>query len=392
MKRNYKQTLNDKKLIYVLNSYSNNSVQHFFHVINLLETMASEGGIEIALVIEKCEDKPIIQNPRIHIYAQKNKNKVMRALEFMKIVRNLVKDGYSKIFIRISTIAALLSYYCVHNLGAEIFFWISGAAFEINRQQPIKKRIAWYLKSYLPYCFVKRNVDYFVTGPEFMVDYYATSGKVKREKICLLYNDIDIKRFDVPTLLEKNALKKELGLNEKNVYILLVHRFSNIRKTAYYLEKIIDFLSDRKDLELIMIGSGPEEKVLKLKIEQSGLKNIRMLGSKPNAIIQKYYKACDIFINPSYVEGFPRVILEAMASGMPIVTTDAGGTSDLFEKAGKQQEYIVDVNDNQRFTEKLKDLVENKSIWAVLGQENREAVKKFSTENVAKMYINTIWR
>ena len=51
----------EKKLIYILNSYSKNSAQHFYHVVHLLETMADQ-GVDITLVIEKATDIPEVGN------------------------------------------------------------------------------------------------------------------------------------------------------------------------------------------------------------------------------------------------------------------------------------------------------------------------------------------
>lgn len=60
----------EKKMIYIMNHYSNNSVQHFYHILNLLNTIADK-GVEIALVIEKCENTPEINNKNITVICQK---------------------------------------------------------------------------------------------------------------------------------------------------------------------------------------------------------------------------------------------------------------------------------------------------------------------------------
>lgn len=378
----------NRKMIYVLNHYASNSVQHFFHVINLLEKIA-DNGIEIALIIEKCEDLPEIRHKNIHVYAQKEKKKGRRARELYRIVKKLINEGYKKIYIRISIMATLIICKCAHKYGAEVYYWQSGDAFSFYDHLTFPYNIRWKIKSYIPYYFVKESVDYFVTGPETMLDYYAAEGKVKREKLRLLYNDIDTERFHSVTEEEKNEIKKQLGLEEKKTYILQVHRFSDYRKTDFYIPYIMETFRDREDLILLIIGSGAEENIIRQKIRHSGLNNIQMLGSKPNAMIQNYYKACDIFINPSNSEGFPRVVIEAMASGKPVVATAAGGTRDLFSKV--QKPFIIDVENREEFREKLQKMLDDTDLQRKCMEANLEQVKKYATENVAKMYIELLW-
>lgn len=379
----------DKKLIYVLNHYSKNSVQHFFHVINLLEKIA-DNGVKIALVIEKCDDIPEIQHKNIKVYAQKERKKIKRVIELYKIIKKLVNNGYKKIYIRISVAATLITCRCAHRYGAEVYYWQSGDAFAFYQNQPFPKNMIWNIKSYIPYYFIKESVDYFVTGPEYMTSYYATEGHVKKEKIRLLYNDISIERFNVVSREQQCKIRESLNLDKDKIYILQIHRFSDYRKTEYYIPYIVELLKDRENIVLLIIGSGGEEDIIRERVKQSGIKNIQMLGSKPNAIIQDYYKACDIFINPSNSEGFPRVIIEAMASGKPIVATAAGGTRDLFTEI--QQPFIVDVEDREGFRQKLHEMIEDVELQKKCSLANRERVRKYSSENVAKMYISMLWR
>jgi glycosyltransferase involved in cell wall biosynthesis len=101
------------------------------------------------------------------------------------------------------------------------------------------------------------------------------------------------------------------------------------------------------------------------------------------------YRIADVFIHPTYNEGFPRVILEAMAAGLPIVTTDAGGTAELL--GPRQQQFVVKRADRVAFAGKLAELLASPELWPVLGTENLKAVERFSTENVARMYEEVLF-
>lgn len=378
----------ERKLIYILNSYSKNSVQHFFHVMHLLECIADQ-GVVIALVIEKCEDEPKIRNKNITVIPQREKIKWKRAIELYRIIRNLVKhQGYRKIFVRISKYAAIISKLVCRSRG-EVYYWLSGASLEFYKGLPWPERIKYYIKDYSVYKLVTSMVDYFVTGPEYMVDYYATVGCVKKGKIRLLYNDIDTSRFKVVSDEEKIALRDELGVRRDAIVILLLHRYSNVRRTPFYIPYVLSGLREKNNIEVIMIGDGPEKDIVEAAIKRSGLTFVRMLDSQPNSTVQKYYQACDIFINPSWTEGFPRVIIEAMACGKPIVATAAGGTRDLFGEM--QQTYIVETDDRDGFADALDEMVGNAQLRDQCGNENLERVRRYDTQSVAKMYVELFW-
>ena len=189
-----------------------------------------------------------------------------------------------------------------------------------------------------------------------MVNYYSQSLKISKERILMLYNDVDISRFTVCSEIKKKELRKKLKISIDEYIILMVHRLSPVRKTDMYIPKILEseFWQDKK-VRLLIIGDGPERNLLeKLTKESIAGEKISFLGAKANRNLQEYYAVADMFINPSYTEGFPYVILEAMASGLPIVATDAGGTKDLF--GNLQKKYIVEKTNVKLFAMKIQEL------------------------------------
>jgi glycosyltransferase involved in cell wall biosynthesis len=384
--------LNKNKLIYILNQYSVNSSTHFYHVINLLETMANM-GIEIALIIEKCDDMPEITNPNIKLFAQSSQQKWLRPFELSNIIFKLHKQGFSNIFIRISWVAAVVSIITSFFTKQKTFYWLSGqGGFEYYNSLKInKKKIKLFFTSRLSFYFIKKFVYRFVTGPESMKNYFIKEGGVDANKIMILYNDIDIKRFNTLDDRDKEKLKLKLKLPSNKKIIFFAHRFSPVRKTLYYLPFVFENFSEmiNEDYIIIIAGSGPEEKqVINAMIKTCSIEQLIFLGNIPNAIIQEYYQVADIFINPTYAEGFPRVLIEAMASGLPIVSTDAGGIRDIL--GPEQSRYMVEKDDRISFAKKLVELSNNSKERTLLKNENLRTVQKFSTQAVAEMYIKKI--
>jgi glycosyltransferase involved in cell wall biosynthesis len=144
------------------------------------------------------------------------------------------------------------------------------------------------------------------------------------------------------------------------------------------------------DFILLFLGSGPDKVIVEELFKSSGISNnVIFLGDVPNFEIQSFYQTADIFINPTFAEGFPRVLLEAMACGLPIVTTDAGGIGDILGIS--QQHFMTPRDDSKLFSEKLNILLHSKSEQIKLSNENLVSVKRFYTKEVAKMYRDLLF-
>ncbi|WDF57136.1 glycosyltransferase family 4 protein [Mucilaginibacter sp. KACC 22063] len=385
--------LGNRRLIYILNHYSKNSVQHFFHVVNLLYEIADH-GVEIALVIEKCDGQPDINHPNVLVIPQQAKGALKRRTELYSILTKLCKQGYHKCFIRISTTAALTAIAVSLKQRLEVYYWHSGTVKEFNDEQPFGlKKIKNYFKSTLPFSMVKKYTTWFVTGPESMKAYYEKVHHIDGNKIKVLYNDIDINRFNTATDEEKINLKKELDIPLDRKIILFVHRLSPVRKSLFYMPYVLEKFYEQQEnhvYQSILIGEGNEKPELERMVVKAGLQDkVFILGGKPNNIIQKYYQVADIFINPTYAEGFPRVLIEAMATGLPVVTTDAGGIADILGQ--QQQAFMVNKDNRDDFAIKLSSLAADEEMRLRLKNENLETVKRFSTPVVAQMYIDVIF-
>jgi len=359
--------------------------------MNLLEKIADQ-GVEIALVIEKCEDIPSISHVNIKVVPQRNVSAVMRTMELFMILRRLIKEGYTSTFVRVSVNSAIISIVASLFGHSKTFYWQSGTTYDVDKNKPFIQRIIWMLKSRSKMLFIKTFIHRFVTGPESMVDYYVTTLRVPRKRMLLLYNDIDVSRFVQPNTIQKVTVREELGYTENQKIILMVHRLSPVRMTDKYIPEIIndDFFKEN-DIKLIIVGDGPEKIVLEKKLDEYKLNDfVDFVGSVPNSMIEKYYAIADLFINPSFTEGFPRVVIEAMACGLPVVATNAGGTVDIFSE--RQKQYVVDKRDVPSFRNAIKELLSDETLLSSLSEENLMRVKRFSTEEVSKMYIEGIFK
>ena len=143
-------------------------------------------------------------------------------------------------------------------------------------------------------------------------------------------------------------------------------------------------------LTFLMIGSGPEKEEIKQLCEQMTLPfSISWLGDIPNKDLPEFYQLSDLFIQPTWAEGFPRVLLEAMASGLPVVSTDAGGILDI--TGPLQSGFVVQKDDRNAFVAKCIQLISEPAMRDKLTAENLLQVRRFDTKPVAEKYIQNIF-
>jgi len=175
--------------------------------------------------------------------------------------------------------------------------------------------------------------------------------------------------------------------------MLLVHRLSPVRRTLDYLPLALEEARNDGVLKgtcLVIVGSGGDLQELRRRCKESGLQDyVRFMGDLPNDGIEAVYAGADIFLQPSHAEGFPRVLIEAMVSGLPVVSTDAGGSAEIL--GPRQQEFVVDKDDPNAFARATCSLLKSSDAWSKLSDENRRVAKQYDTPNVARMYREVLF-
>ncbi len=373
--RNSRTTSWPKRLVYVVNHISVDDTQHFAHIIALLNMLERDHGWSIKLLSEKGgRGTDAIQDRKVTYLSQRGN--VRRIFSLLAWLVHLRRKGYRLIFVRISKPAAIISTIVARLLGMKVLYWLSTSNYDLDRKKPAAARF----RDDALLRFVVLGVDRFVTGPEYMLEYCAKYYRVPREKLLLLYNDVDLLRFHPPA----EAAKPDGPLR-----ILFVHSLSPSKAATFYLPAIIAGLNrlsvEGRAIVLDIIGDGPERPEVESQIRAASAEfAINMHGSVPNLELPTHLARADIFIMPSYREGMPRALMEAMAMGLPAVATDAGGTRDLVGPL--QSRYVVSRDDPAAFAERLVELACDAALQKTLGVENIVRVQRYSTPVVASMY------
>lgn len=171
--------------------------------------------------------------------------------------------------------------------------------------------------------------------------------------------------------------KKEVGWEDKFV-VLFVGRLIGIKGVM----KIFNLADKLKSVTFAVIGSGPLSDELKQKAENNS--NVQFLGKVNNKDLPIYYSASDLLLIPSkvikqeYEEGIPRVMIEALSCGLPVVATRSGGIPDVFsDKIG-----MLVADNNRQMESAIKKLYKNKSLLNLMVSSCRRfALDAFSMQN-----------
>lgn len=169
-----------------------------------------------------------------------------------------------------------------------------------------------------------KSVAALVTVSSALKEKMADLG-VDRNKITVLRNGVDLEKFHPSP--ERQEFRKNLGVSGT----VLVSVGNLIEPKGHHL--IIEALQKLPDTFLIIIGKGPQEMALKnLVLKLQLKKHVIFIQHVYQNELYKYYSAADILVLASSREGWPNVLLEAMACGTPVVSINVGGVPEIIQK------------------------------------------------------------
>ena len=156
--------------------------------------------------------------------------------------------------------------------------------------------------------------------------------------------------------------------------------------TGIYIKKVINGV---RGVNFTIIGDGLYKESIQGEIKKAGFQDrVKFIGCVPNKKIPKYLSSTDILILPSENEGFPRVLIESMAMGVPFVATNVGGILEIV--VPPQTEYIVQKEDQEGFSQKVIDLLKDDDMREKLIKVGVERVKEYSLEKTVERFKEII--
>ena len=200
-------------------------------------------------------------------------------------------------------------------------------------------------------------------------------------KINTILSGIDTNMFKPFTMGQKNRIRQDLGLKDNLVIGFVAGAISHSKGADTLITAFKQFRNECPRAKLLLIG----EDILGLKRDQS----IISWGRVKKEDLPAYYNTMDIFVFPTWSEGAPKVVMEASACGIPVISTNVGGIPELI-KAGETG-FLVNPGDVNKITSYCQMLLEDEELRQRMSDKGRKyALENFNYRQLARRTADVI--
>lgn len=212
----------------------------------------------------------------------------------------------------------------------------------------------------------------------FRLNVYSTAST------CTVINGIDTERFARPT--DVSELRKRLGLTDADVVIGTVARLSPVKDQKTLIAAFEILHRSSPGARLVLVGEGPSRAELEAAVSTAGLTECVHFAGRQDDVLP-YLNLFDVFVLSSRSEGIPLVILEAMAAGVPVLSTAVGGVPEIITDG--ETGVLVPPADADSLATALIELVQNRTRRRKLGRAGQELVRReYSLSRMAQTYLD----
>ena len=282
---------------------------------------------------------------------EEQKRRIYEALWLGPMLR---EAGIRHIHVHFAGSAARTAFWLKRLFGVE--YSITAHANDIFRDEPPERLAQMF-----------RAAVVVVTVSEFSLRYLRTKYPSHDEKFCRVFNGIEVDRFQTSSFPDGRPLILSVGRYiPKKGFCTLVEACSRL---------------EGKDFECQIIGNGPLEESLKEQAALLGVdQRVSITGPKAEGEIKRLFERSRMFVlsctraEDGAMDNLPTVIMEAMAAGLPVVSTDVAAVSEMI--ADEETGFIVPERDSGALAQKMACLLENPELARAMGMRARERCRE----------------
>ena len=231
-------------------------------------------------------------------------------------------------------------------------------------------RTPWFLRSYL---FKKADIIVVISkaARKTILDYFP------QKRVELVYSGVNLDEF-ISRNFDREYLKKKFDIKFNQPLVIYIGTLQSRKRPDVFIEIARRY----QKANFLMVGRG-DQKFLEA---AKDLLNLKYIEKMERDDIAKLFASADVLLFPSINEPYGLVIVEAMASGMPVIVSASGAFPELVKDG--EDGFLIPVAENEidHFIFALDKIIDNKNLWEKLSQHAVRNVKRFSWENTAKGY------
>lgn len=205
---------------------------------------------------------------------------------------------------------------------------------------------------------------------------FERAQKLGAKKVCLVHG-VGMKLEKFENITDNSSFRQKLGIPKRAKVLLSVGELNKNKNHELVIRAIAKL--NEPSIHYVICGEGKQQKMLKELISMLKLDNqVHLLGYRKDTL--NIYSNADIFVFPSLREGLSVALMEAMASGLPIIASNIRGNSDLIDE--NMGGFLFDTNDMEKLNKCINELINNTQLRIKLGAYNKDKIRDFSLETV----------
>ena len=230
---------------------------------------------------------------------------------------------------------------------------------------------------------VLRQADRVIGVGETVRQALIANEGIAPARTSVIYNGIDLAAFDARTV-DRASVRREIGVGPDDFVIAQVARLDYLKDHATAVRTIARVAEQNRQARLVIVGEGPLRGEIEQQIARAcGTEIVRMLGLRRD--VGRILAAADAFLLTSVSEGIPLTVIEAMAAGLPVVSTAVGGVPEVIVDG--ETGLLAPAGDDQDLAQALLILSADGGLRTRMGEAGRRrAHDVFSEEKMHAGY------
>jgi glycosyltransferase involved in cell wall biosynthesis len=255
--------------------------------------------------------------------------------------------------------------------GPQVWWTIENAEFELRRDAVGGRPWLFGAKRAAHRALYRLGVE-LVDGVIAVSDDTASAFRAvagRRGRVEVVCNGVDVERF--PAAVDRRAMRASLSVGDDHHLMTMVGTFKRQKGQTYLIEALTQLAPEFPRLRLALAGDGVLREAVERQVSANGLDDrVSFLGTRRD--VDAILAASDSFVLPSLWEGLPVALVEAMASGLPVVATEVSGSKQIVVDGVSGR--LVPPGDPSALSEAIRSILVDEQGAAAMGRAGREHV------------------